>query len=316
MTDRAVWQITGKAARRSYAADMLRYGVALIGPGDAGPWTPQRNNSDFGNDNVRRFANQMQIGDVVLLRSGPRSICAIGLIAGPYEHLELFDDINGLDLQHARRVRWFTLPHEQTLGEDGTGFMAALSRVRSVSVLLYVERFLNSPPTHWQTAPLPALPPEEPPLESAPRPIEEVMATVRDLLPIFGNERLFGGQPTEDELVAHFVVPLMYAMGWPAERVGIQWRRIDVALFDALPRSPESCRFVMEAKRLTAGVDGALEQAQRYVGELGSPRDIVVTDGVRYRLYDSAHDYAPAAYANLARPKRSAGLFFEKLSRR
>lgn len=38
---RAVWQISGGPAARAYAEVFQRHGVALIGPGDAGPWNPR-----------------------------------------------------------------------------------------------------------------------------------------------------------------------------------------------------------------------------------------------------------------------------------
>jgi len=41
----------------------------------------------------------------------------------------------------------------------------------------------------------------------------------------------------------------------------------------------------------------------------------VVTDGVRYRLYAAAQDYAPVAYANLVRLKQSALDLFDRLKR-
>jgi hypothetical protein len=34
----AVWQVSGGPPSRSYIDVLLRHGVALIGPGDAGPW--------------------------------------------------------------------------------------------------------------------------------------------------------------------------------------------------------------------------------------------------------------------------------------
>ena len=70
-----------------------------------------------------------------------------------------------------------------------------------------------------------------------------------------------------------------------------------------------------DAKRLGAGVEGALGQAKGYVQALGTPRDIVVTDGVRYRLYAAAQDFAPAAYANLVRLKEPALDLFNRLKR-
>src|SRR5207249_5545845 len=39
---RAVWQISAGPASRSYADVFLKHGVALIGPGDAGLWKPER----------------------------------------------------------------------------------------------------------------------------------------------------------------------------------------------------------------------------------------------------------------------------------
>lgn len=43
---RAVWQISGGPASRAYAEVFLRHGVALIGPGDAGPWNPERDDGE------------------------------------------------------------------------------------------------------------------------------------------------------------------------------------------------------------------------------------------------------------------------------
>jgi hypothetical protein len=95
----------------------------------------------------------------------------------------------------------------------------------------------------------------------------------------------------------------------------VQWRHIDVAAFRALPRIPENCQLVIEAKRLGAGVEGALEQAKGYVEALELPRDVVVTDGVRYRMYDSGDAFRPLAYANLARLKQPAGELFARMQR-
>jgi hypothetical protein len=93
----------------------------------------------------------------------------------------------------------------------------------------------------------------------------------------------------------------------------VKWRGIDVAIFERLPRTPGNCRFVLEAKRLGDGVEGALDQAKGYVGMLGVPRDVIVTDSIRYRLYDCARAYAPAGYANLSRLKRSATALFDRV---
>ena len=145
--------------------------------------------------------------------------------------------------------------------------------------------------------------------------LEGIVAQAQDLAGLFWDRQKFGDLPSEDELVAHFVMPLLQALGWPPERIAIKWRYIDVALFDKLPRVPANCRFVIEAKRIGAGVETALEQAKGYVESLGVHRDVIVTDGIRYRMYASERAYEPIAYANLIRLKRSAVNLFTLLRR-
>lgn len=43
--------------------------------------------------------------------------------------------------------------------------------------------------------------------------------------------------------------------------------------------------------------------------------DVLVTDGIRYRMYAFEKDFAPVAYAKLARLKRSAGELSARLAR-
>ena len=49
----AVWQISGGPVSRAYADVFLRHGVASIGPGDAGPWSPERVDDTFEDGVVR-----------------------------------------------------------------------------------------------------------------------------------------------------------------------------------------------------------------------------------------------------------------------
>ena len=312
----AVWQISGGPASRSYADVFLKYGVALIGPGDAGPWNPERDDDEFEGGFVRRFASEVKAGDVFLLRTGLATIVAVGLVAGDYLYVNAFDDVNGWDLQHARRVRWCRSPRgthvrERGLRRQPATLLTGLER----EAVDFAERFLKSPPTHWQTAPLPELPAEEPPLDQVPGALQGIVAEAADLVPLLQDGQAFGEHPSEDELIAHFVVPFLRALGWPPERIAVKWRRIDVAVFRALPRTPENCHFVIEAKRLGAGVEGALEQAKGYVEALGLPRDVIVTDGIRYRMYAGERGFAPLAYANLARLKQPAADLFARMQR-
>ena len=321
-TPTQLWQLTGNPVGRPHVDTFLRYGVALIGPGDPGPWTPDRPDTDFADElssagrSVRAFGSEMQVGDFVLLRTGSATIVAVGIVASEYMYLNQFDDVNGWDLQHARRVRWTRLPEEYRFGSPVFGANPArCSRTWSEEAQRYATNFVNSPPTSWQNASLLPLPAEEPSLEDVPEALREIVAQTRDLVSPYWDRERFGDHPAEDEMVAHFVVPFLRALGWPPERIAVKWRHIDVAVFRALPRTPENCHLVIEAKRLGAGVEGALDQAKGYVEALGVLRDVVVTDGIRYRMYAGDRAFEPVAYANLARLKQPAAALFARMQR-
>jgi len=313
---RSIWQISAGPFSRSYADVFLAHGVALVGPGDAGRWTPARGDDEFEGSYVRRFASEAAAGDVFLLRAALATILAVGLVASDYLYVDAFDDVNGWDLQHARRVRWSRLPEEYRFG--GAVFGAnppRFSRVFNADAADFAERFVSSPPTQWQTGLLPELPAEDPALDRVPVSLQGIVAQAADLVPLLEDRDAFGEAPSEAELIAHFVVPFLRALGWAPERIAVQWRHIDVAVFRRLPRIPENCQLVIEAKRLGAGVEGALAQAKGYVEALELPRDVIVTDGVRYRMYDAQNAFRPLAYANLARLKQPASELFARMQR-
>jgi hypothetical protein len=302
----ALWQVSTAPSRQNYASIFLRYGVALITPGDTGPWSPKRRDL-VGDDVLRRFAAEVKVGDILLLRSNPSTIQAVGIIAGEYQYLPQFDDVNGLDLQHGRRVRWCSLPEEYSFGEPLLGTVAPrFSRVLRNELINYAQSFINSPPDQWKTAPLPQLPEEQPQLLEIPRSLRDLVAQVHDLLDLYQDETNLGDLPAEDELLAHYIVPFLRALGWPPEEIGVKWRNVDVATFKALPRSPDNIQYIIEAKRLGTGGEAALQQAKDYLEALAVNRDIVITDGIRYRLFSAAAGCEPVGYANLSRLKTPA----------
>ena len=313
VSGRSVWQISAGPANASFAEVFLQHGVALVAPGDAGPWRSDRSDEEFDGGLVRRFATEIAIGDVFLLRSGLATVVAVGIVASDYFYANAFDDVHGLDLQHARRVRWRRLPEAVHVSRSRFRWKpTSLFESLVPEVVDFAVRFANSPPTSWQTAALPELPAEEPPIDHVPDALQGLVAQAADLLPLYQHDASFGEPPSEDELIVHFVVPFLRALGWPPERIAVKWRYVDVAVFRALPRSPENCLFVIEAKRLGAGIEAALAQAAGYVEALGIPRDVIVTDGIRYRMYAAEHGFEPLAYANLARLKKPAGDLFSR----
>lgn len=127
------------------------------------------------------------------------------------------------------------------------------------------------------------------------------------------QEQSFRGLPSEDEMLVHFVIPLFRGMGWPQELLAVKWNYIDLAVFGSLPRVPENCCLVVEAKRLGIGAESALQQAVDYSKKLPDGCDVLLTDGFRYRLYGSTGDFQPVAYANLLALKASGASLLERL---
>ena len=223
VNEHTIWQVSAGPTDRSYADQFLKYGVALIGPGDAGLWSPDRSDEEFEGGFVRRFASELCSGDVLLLRTGQTAIRAVGLVTGKYQYLPQFDDVNGWDLQHGRRVRWCPLPEPYDFGRPVFGANPTrISRVHVTDIVDYANRFVRSAPTDWQTRALPSLPKEEAELKAPPPELQEIVAQVHDLLGLYWDVNIFKEQPMEDELVAHCVVPFLRALGWPIERIAVK----------------------------------------------------------------------------------------------
>lgn len=190
---------------------------------------------------------------------GRHHLHEIGLIASEYLYLPQFDDVNGWDLQHARRVRWYHLPAPYGFGAAVFGANPRrFGRINVDTVITYAQRFIQSPPTDWQTAALPSLPDPEPKLSSIPESLSAIVALAHDLGRVYWDREQFGERPCEDEMISHYAIPLLRALGWPPENIAVKWQNVDICVFRTLPRVPANIEFVIEAKRLGDGVEGAL----------------------------------------------------------
>ena len=71
-------------------------------------------------------------------------------------------------------------------------------------------------------------------------------------------------KPSEFETVAYLVVPLLRHLGWTPQRMAVEWNRIDVALFDAMPRANDNLAVAVEAKKRDDSCLSARGQAEGY----------------------------------------------------
>ncbi len=110
---KTVWQIAaGNGKETHYAKFCLEQNVVVFGPGRYGAWpdckTPMLvagwTTTKAGI--IKRFAEDVKQGDVVVLRVGTQQVYGVGEIVGGYDFSERFSNVQGWDLQHFRQVRW------------------------------------------------------------------------------------------------------------------------------------------------------------------------------------------------------------------
>lgn len=314
-----VWQVAAGDQSRFYAGLFRKHDLMFIGPGHFGPYD-RRHYDDVVEKNpwmkeaaatVRRFVEKPKADDIVLLRSG-NELSAIGVIPhdGGYEWRSEFEDVHGWDLQHTRRVAWQSeLPHDLLDTLDGRdNFFGSLRQMRKFSAINDAARlnrlkdhfgeFANAAERSLKTLPLP--PPS--PLTNeqlgealydkglAHEVVTRLLDAIEQIRRIgrwYHDSAASGERPSEHEIIAYMVLPLLMALGWSQQLVSVEWKKIDLAAFDFTPTVPENCALICEAKLLQIGLAPALGQALGYVDRhnLNRCRTILLSDGLIYYLY-------------------------------
>jgi hypothetical protein len=269
----------------------------------------------------------MKIGEIVVLRLGKNSVYGVGLIESDYQWYDDMGDVDGWDLQHCRRVRWIwkynpesgpQIFPEGVLRWGDTVQQATSQPLNDWLQSLDVEednfnRSLVPLPTscidgEWLTR-----------LSSdeisnylfdrgvAADNIDALASGMSDLVRIAGWYTRTRTQPAERETVAYLVVPLLRSLGWTPQRMAIEWNRVDIALFDSLPRIESNLVAAVEAKKRWRTCFTSCTQAFSYASMPERVRCLraVSTEGIRYSVFRKGSQTQfkpfPDAYLNLTR---------------
>lgn len=326
-----VWQIACGEVGRKYADLFLQYDVMFCGPGKLGPFHEETyaaaliaGRLTIGElTRLKKFATEVRTGDIVLLRSG-YTVEAIGLVADEYQPVQAFDDVFGWNLIHARRVAWqhvlsaelAALQTEQPLF-TGRKQIPTFTGVTDRSILEPMASLL----TRCQPRSMADLPCELP-LPLKPDELADALflrglgfdAVDRFRVALDKQRRLIDwydsatgadGRPTEHEVVAHIILPMLLALGWSEQLLAVEWNKIDLAIFSATPTDRTHCRLVCEAKGMGHGLQNVFAQAMRYTEtlHLAACGKILLADGGRFYLYRrsqaGAWDAQPSGYLNV-----------------
>ncbi|MDZ4779859.1 MAG: hypothetical protein SGJ19_06380 [Planctomycetia bacterium] len=66
----------------------------------------------------------------------------------------------------------------------------------------------------------------------------------------YRSSGLATNRPSEHEIVAQVILPLMIALGWSEQLLAVEWHKIDLAVFRGTPTDAEHCELVCEAKAI------------------------------------------------------------------
>jgi len=313
MSQTTYWQHAAGDTNRNYADICLKWDVILNGPGYAGPlpecknellkdgWTSRKITG------LLRFSENMNEGDIVVLRLGTTNVLGVGIIVGDYEWLEEFSDIDGWDLLHVRRVKWFWKGHKSfatytlKLGDttqvldspEVIDWIASIPRDDTNRSLVELPVADNSPVNFDEIS--------EYLFDKgvSSYSIEMLLKEIDELIRIAKWYSKYEN-PSESETVTYLVVPLLRALGWTPQKMAVEWHNVDVALFNQLPRSDENLNIVVEAKKKDRSCLSAKSQAQSYAIGKEKCKRLIVTDGLRYGVYLKKEDeFVLYAYFNL-----------------
>lgn len=299
---KTIWQQGSGDTDRNYSGICLTWDVILNGPGDAGKWPEcketlkQEGWSAKKITDLKRFCEDMKPGDIVVLRLGTNNVYGVGEIVGEYQWNPQFSDVDGWDLQHIRRVRWLwksekspkKFPVYSLKQGDTTQQMDPDSPVITWLKNLefpegqFHKEFMEIPEFKGTNI-------------SSHEDIAEYLFdkgisnnSIESLIKEFNELTRIAkwyvkfSSPSETETVAYLVVPLLRALGWTPQKMAIEWNKVDLALFDSLPRKNDHLSVVVEAKRKGNSCLSAKSQALSYAREKPHCKRLIVTEGIRY----------------------------------
>jgi hypothetical protein len=325
--NRQVWQVGAGDTDRNYGDICLKYDVMIVGPGNLGPYSEEvyAGYGDIKNS-IRRFY-EANLGDIVLLRIGTGQVLAVGELADDQPRcLEVFGDVDGWTLQHTRRVRWFDNSERSfpttTFGTRARTFAGVNSEA--------IHRWLNglridSCATERPLAKLPNAGERLDPSELARRLFIEGLGSeyvdrlttrldsIQRVAAWYENEsKKPENRPSESETICYLIVPLLFSLGWSEQTCAIEWKHVDVALFERMPSTDSTLSCVVEAKLLGKSVFNPYGQARNYAKLPGREacKRLIVTDGIRYVLHRSdGSDFKRVAYLNILEMRDSYEVF-------
>ena len=310
------WQVAAGEGTRDFSDVFLQYGVILMGSGHLGSFSEHPENYEGKKDWRRKIvtlAKSMDRGDVVVMKKrwGTKgAIVAAGRVISDYEFLGPFDDVEGWDMSHGRKVNWFQPDSPIDINGLARG---TVSRIHNSHIQNEAYRLLEEGNEFIASEiPTPAKGMHDEGLVERlignglrPGDAETVIQTIRHVRRLAGWYASRGRDLSEHEIRTFLIIPLLLALGWSEQRIKIEWKQTDIAMFKDVYAHNAHPEVILESKRMGTGMHYALAQAQKYAKQFPDCSKLVTSTGGRYQLYTKSNDqnWHVSAYLNLLKLK-------------
>jgi hypothetical protein len=292
----------------------LKYGVLLVGLGDPGEYlfkSAEYHQYSF----VKMVAEDIEYGDTVVLKKpfGRKwGILAVGKIISQYIYRPQFDDVSGWDLQHSKSVDWYK--PNKSLDAVSDLRRGTCSRVKNRKIREIADSVLATG-NRVDIKPIPDMPDlieNKEIIEElvdhglSSRSAEEVGHSIRRVQRLAKWYMYHGHRVSEYEARSLLVVPMLLALGWPEQKLKIEWDKLDIAFFDKPYRGiDEKCIMILESKSPGSGLIHSENQVRTYADKYKDCKKIIISDGIRYIVFERKNgEWKRLAYLNLLKPRK------------
>ncbi|MFN8342910.1 MAG: hypothetical protein U0V64_14710 [Cyclobacteriaceae bacterium] len=256
------WQIGTGDDTRMYFDVFLRFGVALVGPGNPGRNDDPKTEEYYqkhGDNNWGAKLAKVKKGQWLIARKGKSLILAIGEVVSEYDYSPFFSDVEGWDLQHFIKVKWFRpstnsetiqLP-TQCLGQS----TLQSCNIADVYNIIYSTEFNEIKPIkHIEQISdnqlsineiIDSLVDHGVRVQDA----DNIGSTLTRIIRLTNYYINYHYNVSEAEIITFLVAPTLIALGWSEQKIKLQLDNIDLSIYkQAFDADEEVTRNNREAK--------------------------------------------------------------------
>lgn len=296
------WQVGTGNDTRSYLDIFLKYGVALVGPGNPGregePATEIYYKTHPGVTNWGAVLNKAKIGEYIIAKKGTSLILAIGKVIATIDHSELFSDVEGWDLQHFIKVKWY-IPKNSDKRIQFDNYVLGQSTMSGCNKKIVYEEIYKQEFEEYKS--LSKIEDKEIPKKIDFPDImnmlidrglrvqdsENISNTIKRIIQLTRWYRQNDKDVLESEIISFLVLPLLIALGWSEQKIKLEYQNIDVALFEESFKGDYASTpyFIIEAKSFSNGLAFTEKQIISYANKYPDCKRFIATNGFRYKIF-------------------------------